>query len=238
MQKNKTRFDRTVTASELNIGDRVLVRNVRLRGKHKIADKWESTVYVVVKKAENLPVYTLRPENADKPLRTLHRDLLLPCGYLPATSQIQPPPPTKSVKQISPTPEDEIESSDEDILPFKWYESLTGEPVHFTTTVDVPRLPAVTIPATEPQPDMSQAPSVTPESVTEPAPASTELKPQLQPESQEAIPKPEILSDSESELNSAPNSPAELSINLSPPASGINSPTNIAVCRRNLILHF
>lgn len=181
MQKNKTRFDRTVTASELNVGDRVLVRNVRLRGKHKIADKWESTIYVVVKKAENLPVYTLRPENADKPLRTLHRDLLLPCGYLPATSQIQPTPPTKSVKQVSPTPEDEIESSDEDILPLNWYEPLASEPVHFTTTVGVSRLPAVTTPATEPQPDMPQAPPVTPESVTEPEPAFTELKPQLQP---------------------------------------------------------
>lgn len=128
MQKNQTRFDQTVTASELNVGDRALVRNVRLRGKHKIADKWESTIYVVVKKAENLPVYTLRPENADKPFRTLHRDLLLPCGYLPAASQIQPMPPTKSVKQVLPTPEDEIESLDEDILPLNWYEPLASEP--------------------------------------------------------------------------------------------------------------
>ncbi|XP_053279475.1 uncharacterized protein LOC128440700 [Pleuronectes platessa] len=50
-------------------------------------DKWESTVYVVVKRAGTLPVYTIRPENRDGPLRTLHRDLLLPCGYLiPETS--------------------------------------------------------------------------------------------------------------------------------------------------------
>lgn len=169
---------------------------------------------MVVKKAETLPVYTLRPENSDKPLRTLHRDLLLPCGYLPAVSQIQPhpTPPNKSVKQVSPPPEDEIELSDEDILPLNWYEPLASEPVHFTTTMDVSRLPVVTTPATEPQPDMPHAPPVTSE------PALTELKPQLHPEPQEA-PEPKILSDSEPQLNSALDSPAELSINLSSPSS-------------------
>lgn len=37
--KNKTRNDRRVTASDLEAGDGVLVRNVCLRGKHKISDK-------------------------------------------------------------------------------------------------------------------------------------------------------------------------------------------------------
>ena len=73
MQRNKTRYDKHVTASELSVGDRVLVRNVRLRGKHKLADKWESDVYIVVKRAGTLPVYTVRPENKEKPSRTLHR---------------------------------------------------------------------------------------------------------------------------------------------------------------------
>ena len=36
--KNKMRFDRDVTASDLEAGDRVLVRNVRIRGQHKISD--------------------------------------------------------------------------------------------------------------------------------------------------------------------------------------------------------
>ncbi|KAJ8003250.1 hypothetical protein DPEC_G00167470 [Dallia pectoralis] len=54
-EKNKTRFDKRVTSSALDIGDRVLVRNVRIRGKHKLADKWESTVHLVVKKLETSP---------------------------------------------------------------------------------------------------------------------------------------------------------------------------------------
>lgn len=82
-ERNKARFDRHVTASKLEAGDRVLVRAVWLRGKHTLADKWESDMYVVVKEAGDLPVHTLRPENTDGPLRTLHRDLLLPCRPLP-----------------------------------------------------------------------------------------------------------------------------------------------------------
>lgn len=88
MQRNKLRFDRHVTASDLSVGDCVLVRNVGFRGRHKLADKWESKVYIVIKRAGTLPVYTVRPANKDSPLRTLHRDLLLPCGYLPAQIEI------------------------------------------------------------------------------------------------------------------------------------------------------
>lgn len=85
-ERNKRRFDRNVVASVLDIGDRVLVRNVRLRGKHKIADKWEPDIYVVLKKSSGIPVYTVRPEGKESPVRTLHRDLLLPCGFLPSTA--------------------------------------------------------------------------------------------------------------------------------------------------------
>ncbi len=62
------------------------MKNVRLKGKHKLADKWEPEVYVVTKKAGDLPVYTVKPERKDGPLRTLHRDLLLPCGFLSTTA--------------------------------------------------------------------------------------------------------------------------------------------------------
>lgn len=80
--KNKKRFDRGIRESTLDVGDRVLVRNLRLRNKHKLADRWEHTVYVVTKQMGDLPVYTLKPEIGNGPQRTLHRDLLLPCGFL------------------------------------------------------------------------------------------------------------------------------------------------------------
>lgn len=83
--RNKARFDKHVVDSTLTEGDRVLVRNVRLRGKQKLADKWESDVYVVIKQSGDIPVYVVKPETKDGLLRTLHRDLLLPCGFLPLT---------------------------------------------------------------------------------------------------------------------------------------------------------
>ncbi len=97
-ERNKARFDKSVTHCSLEIGDRVLVRNVRLRGKHKLADKWESEVYVVVNQAADLPVYTVRPERKDGPLRTLHRDLLLPCGFLPSP-EVETPTLDKSISR-------------------------------------------------------------------------------------------------------------------------------------------
>uniref|UniRef100_A0A8C5DDV5 Gypsy retrotransposon integrase-like protein 1 n=1 Tax=Gouania willdenowi TaxID=441366 RepID=A0A8C5DDV5_GOUWI len=83
-EKNKARFDKKVRAAELFEGDRVLVRNVNIRGKHKLADRWEQKIHVVVTRIGNSPVYVVKPETGEGPRRTLHRDLLLPCGFLSA----------------------------------------------------------------------------------------------------------------------------------------------------------
>ncbi|KAL1264214.1 hypothetical protein QQF64_004569 [Cirrhinus molitorella] len=122
--KNKMRYDRHVTASDLEPGDRVLVRNVRIRGKHKISDKWEPTVHVVVRRAGTLPVYTVRPETGDGPLRTLHRDLLFPCGYLPVegnSEPVQKSVPRRPRTHATPVLEEENSSEEEDdALTFVW----------------------------------------------------------------------------------------------------------------------
>ncbi len=39
-EKHKIRYDKHVNSSSLEVGDRVLVRNVRICGKHKLADRW------------------------------------------------------------------------------------------------------------------------------------------------------------------------------------------------------
>uniref|UniRef100_A0AAX7TV04 Integrase catalytic domain-containing protein n=1 Tax=Astatotilapia calliptera TaxID=8154 RepID=A0AAX7TV04_ASTCA len=82
-ERNKVRFDKRIRVAELCAGDRVLVRNMSIRGKHKISDRWEQKVHVVVKRINDGPVYVVEPELGDGPKRTLHRDLLLPCGFLP-----------------------------------------------------------------------------------------------------------------------------------------------------------
>lgn len=117
-ERNKVRFDKRVTESTLNVGDRVLVRSVRLRGKQKLADKWEMDIYVVVKRAGELPVYTVKPEGKDSPLRTLHRDLLLPCGFLPVSEPVDPvtpSPPRRLPTRENPCPNSDSIHEDDDL---------------------------------------------------------------------------------------------------------------------------
>lgn len=149
MGRNKLRFDKQVTASELSVGDRVLVRNVKLRGKHKLADRWEPDVYVIQKKAGTLPVYRVKPESKDRPIRTLHRDLLLPCGYLSPASKPEPGK-TTSVKLLPPVipessdlldPDDDLQELFLPYLPDTSSSAIT----RVTTVVDLP-VPAPAVP--------------------------------------------------------------------------------------------
>ena len=56
------------------------MRNVGLRGKQKLADRWESQQFVVCRQPnEDIPVYVVKPDNTrSRKTRTLHRNLLLP----------------------------------------------------------------------------------------------------------------------------------------------------------------
>lgn len=48
----------------------------------EIADSLEKSIHVVVKRINDGPVYVVKPESDNRPQHTLHRDLLLPCGFL------------------------------------------------------------------------------------------------------------------------------------------------------------
>lgn len=63
---------------DLQPGDRVLLRNLGVPGKYKLADRWKSQPYVVCKRLPGLPVYQIRPEGSTGPLKTWHRNHLLP----------------------------------------------------------------------------------------------------------------------------------------------------------------
>ena len=89
--KNKRYYDRGKQEANLDVGDRVLVRNVGLRGKQKLADRWEETLYVVCSIPDpSIPVFKVRPENGSK-IRTLHRNLLLPFNCIPVEEPIPGP---------------------------------------------------------------------------------------------------------------------------------------------------
>ena len=83
--KYKARYDKRVRDHALETGDRVLVKNVGLKGPHKLADRWSKTVYRVRQRlSPDIPVYVVEPIDDDGPRKTLHRNMLLPCGFVPS----------------------------------------------------------------------------------------------------------------------------------------------------------
>lgn len=77
-QRNKRAYDQKVRFQTIDIGDRVLLRNLGLKGKHKLESRWNSVPFVVVGRLPNLPVYKVRPEDGKGGVKTMHRDHLLP----------------------------------------------------------------------------------------------------------------------------------------------------------------
>ena len=83
----KRQYDRKVRFSFLKPGDRVLVRNLSERGgPGKLRSFWEQQIHIVVKQNGDLPAYELRLERQAGKQRVLHRNLLLPCDFLPSES--------------------------------------------------------------------------------------------------------------------------------------------------------
>nr|XP_006820066.1 PREDICTED: uncharacterized protein LOC100369931 [Saccoglossus kowalevskii] len=124
-RKNKYLYDKKAKEADLEPGDRVLICNVSIRGKQKLADKWEHEPYLVVKRVNpDIPVYVLKPESGGKG-RTIHRNLLMPCYALPAVPPNRPmrtpnvPRRTRTrctnrvVRESSDT---EIENSSDDLI--------------------------------------------------------------------------------------------------------------------------
>lgn len=64
--KNKENYDQKVKFAKLEIGDRVLVRKVGIQGKHKLADKWESEVYIIRSIPNpDIPVFRVKSESGE-----------------------------------------------------------------------------------------------------------------------------------------------------------------------------
>ena len=85
-QQHKDHYDRCAHSTCLTPGDRVLVRNLsECGGPGKLRSFWEQEIYRVVKRmGADSPVYQVALErDPSVKIRTLHRNLLLPCTELP-----------------------------------------------------------------------------------------------------------------------------------------------------------
>ena len=120
-QKQKEGYDMRVRGATIRVGDRVLVKIVAFKEKHKLADKWEQEPYKVLGPPNpDIPVFTVQKEDGEGRKRNLHRNLLLPVGDIRETPvKPVPKPRVRTLKpkspQIRPALIDtEDESSDEE----------------------------------------------------------------------------------------------------------------------------
>lgn len=77
--KNKSIYDQKVKHTRLDVGDQVLIRNVGLKGTNKLTDRWAEEIYRVLSMPNpDIPVNRVQQENKKGPIKTLHRNMLLP----------------------------------------------------------------------------------------------------------------------------------------------------------------
>ncbi|XP_071093333.1 uncharacterized protein [Haliotis cracherodii] len=101
--KHKIGYDHKARAAMLETGDRALVKIVAFEGRHKLADKWEEDVYVVLRRPNpSIPVFEVGKENGEGRKRILHRNLLLPVGSMPSLGVPIPKPRRQRTLPVSP----------------------------------------------------------------------------------------------------------------------------------------
>ena len=112
--KHKKYYDQKVKHIELQPGDRVLIRNVGIKGKHKLADIWNKHTYIVKRQPiPDIPVFEVQQEGSRSKCKLLHRNMLLPFSGLPCPEEIQRERlPSPTIEQVSDD-EDYYESSSE-----------------------------------------------------------------------------------------------------------------------------
>uniref|UniRef100_A0A3B3RCC0 Gypsy retrotransposon integrase-like protein 1 n=1 Tax=Paramormyrops kingsleyae TaxID=1676925 RepID=A0A3B3RCC0_9TELE len=88
-------------------GERVLIRNFRRRAAGKVGPYWQASPWVVMKQRDpETPVFQLRPEGRDGPLRTLHRRHLRRCppGRTSATPEAEGRGAEVDPRPVPPSP--------------------------------------------------------------------------------------------------------------------------------------
>ncbi len=82
LKRHADLYNRRVKGGPIDVGDRVLLANKGARGKRKLADLWEDTMYTVV--GLNTDSHTYRIQHSGTGfVKTVHRNLIMPVNFLP-----------------------------------------------------------------------------------------------------------------------------------------------------------
>ena len=81
---NKQHYDKQARAAALQVGDQVLVQNMREKtGKKKMRSYYEENLFKVVETRAEIPVYKIQNMKKPKDVRVVHRNKLLKVDELP-----------------------------------------------------------------------------------------------------------------------------------------------------------
>lgn len=104
----KNRYDLGVRGAPIEIGDQVLIRNVGLKGKQKLADRWGPDIYIVKSQPNrDIPVYSLSKEDGSGGEKILHRNMLLPLA-VPLREETSDVFHSVSERKAKPKPQQEL----------------------------------------------------------------------------------------------------------------------------------
>ncbi|KAL3969330.1 hypothetical protein ACER0C_027127 [Sarotherodon galilaeus] len=99
-------YNRRVKGSRIEVGDRVLVANRKERGKKKVADRWESTVYTVIDVNHDTHTFKIHDSVSGRE-RVVHRNLLLVANFLPLEDDVGTSDHVSSTWDVNTAPEDD-----------------------------------------------------------------------------------------------------------------------------------
>ena len=140
-EHQRSHYKRKVRGNGVEVGDRVLVRNVGLKGKHKIADRWHKEVYVVLAQPNlGIPVFEVQQENSENRRTVLHRNILLPINSVPAkvTGDVDEKVADDEPAHAEDLVEEDTSSEYEDDMPT--FPVLRSRPVPATRPIPAPRI--------------------------------------------------------------------------------------------------
>ena len=100
----------------MEVGDRVLLKNVVTGGPGKLRSFWERKIYVVIWKDDMVPVYTVRGLG-EKKTKTVHRNMMMKVNDLPLDIFEQDAEPTSQQKPRTRVVTFEDDTSSEDSEP-------------------------------------------------------------------------------------------------------------------------